>query len=37
MSHMPDWHVPSMISVLTKYGEIRLYGDGEIDIIIKKK
>ena len=36
MSHMPGWHVPSMISVLTKYGEITLYGDGEIDIISKK-
>ena len=32
---MPVWHIPSIINVRTKYGEPRLYGNGETDPITK--
>jgi hypothetical protein len=33
--HMAGWHVHTMISVWTKSGESRLYGNGGTDLIIK--
>ena len=32
---MPSWYVPSIINVWTKYGEPRLYGHEETDLIPK--
>jgi len=31
---MPGWHVSSVINVLTKYGELRFYDNGETDLVI---